>query len=143
MEVVSTVGSLLERHEHVPYVIHGAGVNPAAPTTEISPEGLEPMQVNAFTPVYLTRELLLAVREHGSGRVVNLTPGPRFPAGIGPFSASKPAIDVFATTAAREHTDEDIRTSPMSPRSLSDGGGSRHAPRTVGLPSDDRLPARP
>ena len=116
--VVSTMRALLEEYGHVPYVVNNAGVNPAAPTTEVTPETLErAMQVNAFAPVYVMRELLPAMREHGFGRIVNVTSGAALdcPAGAGPYSASKAALNVFTVTAAREHAEEDIRINLMSP----------------------------
>jgi NAD(P)-dependent dehydrogenase (short-subunit alcohol dehydrogenase family) len=116
--VVSTMRALLEEYGHVPYVVNNAGVGSTAPTTEVTPEDIEyAMQVNAFAPVYVMRELLPAMREHGFGRVVNVTSGAAIdcPTGAGPYSASKAALNVFTATAAREHADEDIRINLMSP----------------------------
>jgi len=116
--VVSAMRALLEEYGHVPYVVNNAGVNPTAPTTEVTAEALErAMQVNAFAPVYVMRELLPAMREHGFGRIVNVTSGAAIdcPTGAGPYSASKAALNVFTATAAREHADEDVRINLMSP----------------------------
>jgi NAD(P)-dependent dehydrogenase (short-subunit alcohol dehydrogenase family) len=116
--VVSTMRALVAEYGHVPYVINNAGVNPTAPTTEVTAEDLEhAMQVNAFAPVYVMRELLPAMREHGFGRIVNVTSGAAIdcPPGAGPYSASKAALNVFTATAAREHADEDVRINLMSP----------------------------
>lgn len=116
--VVSTMRALLEEYDHVPYVINNAGVNPTAPTTEVTPETLErAIRVNAFAPVYVMRELLPAMREHDFGRVINVTSGAalEFPAGAGPYSASKAALNAFTVTAAREHADENVRINLMSP----------------------------
>lgn len=116
--IVSTMRALLEEYEHVPYVINNAGVGPSARTTEMTPEALErAMQINAFAPVYVMRELLPSMRERGFGRIVNVTSGAALecPTGAGPYSASKAALNTFTVTAAREHADENLRINLMSP----------------------------
>lgn len=116
--ITATLRTVREEHGPVHYLVNNAGVNPGARITEVDETALrDTMQVNAFAPVVVMRELLPMMRESDFGRIVNVTSGAALncPPGAGPYSASKAALNAFTVTAATENEEYDIKINLMSP----------------------------
>lgn len=99
-------------------LVNNAGIMTRAPVAGLSDAALaRAFAVNAAAPFAAMRALLPGMRARGFGRVVNVTSGAPFNcfAEFGAYSASKAALNALTITAAREHSDIDIRVNLMSP----------------------------
>jgi NAD(P)-dependent dehydrogenase (short-subunit alcohol dehydrogenase family) len=110
--------AMLSEHGPFFHVINNAGVNVAGRLEELEESDiLQSLQINALSPAMILRRLLPAMKEHGFGRVINMTSGAPlncFP-GYSAYSASKGALNAFTVTAAKECADYDIKINLMSP----------------------------
>ncbi len=117
-QISEVVAELGRTHGPILHLINNAGVNVRAPVTELSLDTLQKsLSVNALAPFVLLQTLLEGMRERGYGRVINVTSGAPlncFPE-YGAYNSSKAALNALTVTAAKEHTDADIKINLMSP----------------------------
>ena len=117
-QIPEFVADLEQQHGFIPYLINNAGVNVRAPITDLPLDALQrSLSVNALAPFVLLQALLPDMREHGYGRVINVTSGASlncFPE-YGAYSSSKAALNALTVTAAKEHADADIKINLLSP----------------------------
>ena len=105
---------VLERHDHVDFLVNNAGRS-IRRSVELSYDRFHDfertMQLNYFGAVRLIMALLPAMRERGSGQIINVTTTgvqarvPRFAA----YTASKTALDGFTDVVAAEAAGDGIR----------------------------------
>ena len=116
--VEASLDAVIERHGHPAYLINNAGVNVPARIDALEPDTLATsLRVNCLAPLTIMRRLLPAMREHGFGRVINVTSGAPlncFP-GYAAYSTSKAALNALTVTAAREFEEANVRINLMSP----------------------------
>jgi NAD(P)-dependent dehydrogenase (short-subunit alcohol dehydrogenase family) len=107
------VGEVLAKHGPVDILVNNAGhsIRRSIQASVDRPHDFErSMQLNYFAPVRLTLGFLPAMREHGSGRIVNVTSQavqahpPRFAA----YVASKCALEGFGRSIGRDLLSEGI-----------------------------------
>lgn len=95
--------------------VHSAGIWNAGPIGELRRETLEEMfRVNTFSAFTLVRELLPALRPHGSIVFIGSTAGQRGEARHAHYAASKGAIQSLVASLAVELAPE-VRTNLVSP----------------------------
>ncbi|WP_145006456.1 oxidoreductase [Pseudomonas oryzihabitans] len=86
-------------------LVNNAGVGFIGAVEEAEPSEYRPVfEVNVFGLIEMTRLALPALRERGSGRIVNLSSGAGLSGGPGSgyYSASKFAVEGFSESLARE-----------------------------------------
>lgn len=122
LSVDSEVAGVLEdmqlEHGSIPYLINNAGLNVAAPVSELETGDLyRSLMVNAVAPLVIMQSLLPSMRAQNFGRVINVTSGAPFNCfpGYAAYSASKAALNALTVTAAKEVADYDIKINLMSP----------------------------
>jgi NAD(P)-dependent dehydrogenase (short-subunit alcohol dehydrogenase family) len=109
---------LLEEHGVPDVVVNNAGYTLYAPVEEVGPEVIRDIfQVNVFAPVELVCGLLPAMRERGSGTIVNVTSlGGRL---VFPFfttyNATKHALEGFSEGLWHELRPFGIRVKAVEP----------------------------
>lgn len=117
-QIPEFVAELEQKHGFIPHLINNAGINVRAPVAELSLDALQrSLSVNALAPFALLQALLPDMREHGYGRVINVTSGAPlncFPE-YGAYSSSKAALNALTITAAKEHAEADVKINLMSP----------------------------
>lgn len=117
-QLPEVIAELERTHGPILHLINNAGVNVRAPVTDLPLEALQrSLSVNALAPFVLLQTLLKGMRQHGYGRVINVTSGAPlncFPE-YGAYSSSKAALNALTVTAAKEHADVNIKINLMSP----------------------------
>ena len=117
-ELKAFINRLNADHGYIPYLINNAGINQAGALSDLSWDILlHSMNVNAYAPVMLMKELLKAMVERNFGRIINITSGAPlncFP-GYSAYSASKAYLNAATVTVARELAGKNIKINLMSP----------------------------
>ena len=112
---VQLVRETRERLGGVNLLVHSAGIWNNGPIGSISSSTLEEMfRVNTFSAFYLVRELLPALRPHGSVNVIGSTAGQRGEAGHSHYAASKGALQSLVMSLTVELGPQ-VRVNLVSP----------------------------
>ena len=112
------VTEIRERHGDPLYLINNAGINIGSDIIDLDPDDvIRSMRINALAPVVLLQEVLPGMADADFGRVINVTSGAPLncPAGAGPYSSSKAALNTLTVTAAKEWADWNVKINLMSP----------------------------
>lgn len=112
------MAEIRERHGDPLYLVNNAGINVGSEIADLDPyDVVRSMRINALAPIVLLQETLPGMADAGFGRVVNVTSGAPLncPAGAGPYSSSKAALNTLTVTAAAEWRDENVKINLMSP----------------------------
>jgi len=109
-------------------LVSNAGATVRAPLESVPLAELEQLfQLNTFGPLRVVQGVLPAMRERGAGRLVFLSSiqGRLVLPIIGPYSASKWAMEALAETLAIEAGHFGVKVSIMQPGAVSSGGAER------------------
>lgn len=109
-------------------LISNAGAAVRAPLESVPLAELEQLfQLNTFGPLRVVQGVLPAMRERGSGRLVFVSSiqGRLVLPIIGPYGASKWALEALAETLAIEAGHFGVKVSIMQPGAVSSGGSER------------------
>lgn len=109
-------------------LVSNAGATIRAPLESVPMSEVEALfQLNAFGPLRVVQGVLPAMRERGAGRLVFVSSiqGRLVVPIIGPYAASKWAMEAFAETLAVEAGHFGVRVSILQPSTVSSGGAER------------------
>jgi NAD(P)-dependent dehydrogenase (short-subunit alcohol dehydrogenase family) len=116
-EAHDLVAGVVERHGRLDCLVHLVGQFDMANVADASPAlWTQLMTTNAFSAAYLCQAALPAMMERGYGKVVFVSslsvPAPA--AGLGPYAASKAALEAIAKAAAQEAKDHGVNVNVAS-----------------------------
>ena len=109
-------------------LVSNAGATLRAPLESVPLSEIEALfQLNTFGPLRLVQAVLPAMRERGSGRLVFISSiqGRLVLPIIGPYGASKWALEAIAETLAIETGHFGVKVSVIQPGAVSSGGAER------------------
>ncbi|KIF70892.1 3-oxoacyl-ACP reductase [Streptomyces sp. AcH 505] len=109
-------------------LVSNAGATVRAPLESVPVSEVEALfQLNTFGPLRVVQGLLPAMRERGAGRLVFVSSiqGRLVVPIIGPYAASKWALEAFAETLAVEAGHFGVKVSILQPGTVSSGGAER------------------
>jgi NAD(P)-dependent dehydrogenase (short-subunit alcohol dehydrogenase family) len=95
----ATVSAIVAAHGHLDVLVNNAGFAVAAPIEELTPDALRrQFEVNVVGLMRLTQFVLPTMRQHGSGRIINIgSVGGLFTApGAGAYHMSKYALEALS-----------------------------------------------
>jgi NADP-dependent 3-hydroxy acid dehydrogenase YdfG len=154
------VEQALDRHGRIDGLVNNAGVSLHERIGELDlDEFARVLDLNVISVVAMTQAVLPAMRAQGSGRIVNVSSGTTrmVPAGVGPYAATKSALNMLTAVGRRELEADGIAVSLVVPSITATefaggrfqaGGGSRpgmiaHSPEYAAVSSCGRCgPAR-
>jgi NAD(P)-dependent dehydrogenase (short-subunit alcohol dehydrogenase family) len=123
-----SVDAALRDAGEVDVLVSNAGATIRAPLENAPLSEVEALfQLNTFGPLRMAQGLLPAMRERGAGRLVFVSSiqGRLVVPIIGPYAASKWALEAFAETLAVEAGHFGIKVSILQPGTVSSGGAER------------------
>lgn len=117
-DIEQTLGNFLDRHNAPDYLINSAGVAHPGLFEELDNEIFEwMMRVNYFGTVYVTKAILPAMTQRGSGHIVNISSIAGFLGTFGytAYGASKFAVRGFSDALRAELKLKGVRVSVVFP----------------------------
>ncbi|MFJ4626959.1 SDR family oxidoreductase [Streptomyces sp. NPDC088847] len=109
-------------------LVSNAGTTIRAPLENVPLSEVEALfQLNTFGPLRLVQGVLPAMRERGAGRIVFISSiqGRLVLPAIGPYGASKWALEAIAETLAIEAGHFGVKVSVVQPGAVTSGGAER------------------
>lgn len=116
--VERTVKQLVEKYKKIDVLVNNAGVGFAGAVEETSMEEVRKvMEVNFFSALKITQEVLPVMRKQSSGHIVQISShgGLKAFAGFGIYNASKFALEGFSEALAQEIAPLGIKLSMVEP----------------------------
>jgi NADP-dependent 3-hydroxy acid dehydrogenase YdfG len=116
--IARLTAATLERHDRIDGLVNNAGVSLHHRVDEVDPAELASvLALNVIGVVAMTQAVLPAMRAQSGGRIVNVSSGTtRFaPPGVGPYAATKAAVNMLSEVARRELAAESIDVSLVVP----------------------------
>lgn len=116
--VERTVKQLVEKYKKIDVLVNNAGVGFAGAVEETSMEEVRKvMEVNFFSALKITQEVLPTMRKQSSGHIVQISShgGLKAFAGFGIYNASKFALEGFSEALAQEIAPLGIKLSMVEP----------------------------
>lgn len=108
----------LDAYQRIDGLVNNAGVSLHAPLAEVDPgEYRKVLDVNVVSLVVMTQAVLPAMRERGSGRIVNVSSGTTrmVLAGDGAYAATKSAVNMLSAVFRQELAGDGIDVSLLLP----------------------------
>jgi NAD(P)-dependent dehydrogenase (short-subunit alcohol dehydrogenase family) len=112
------VGQTLDRHGRIDGLVNNAGVGLHHRIDELDlDEFARVLDLNVISVVAMTQAVLPAMRTQGSGRIVNVSSGTTrmAPPGVGPYAATKAALNMLTAVARKELEADGIAVSLVVP----------------------------
>ncbi len=135
----SAVSKLLEKEGRVDVLINNAGVGITGPIEETPhDEILKTFETNFHGPLHMIKEIIPAMREQGSGLIINITSIAGY-MGLpyrGIYSATKGALEIATEALRMEIRDFGIHMTNLAPGDFATNiaSGRYHAPVLEGSP---------
>ena len=120
--VASAVGGVMERSGRIDVLVNNAGVLKLTSVEEVSLEEAKAVfETNVFGPLRMMQAVLPAMRERGSGTIVNISSvaGRLVSAGHGIYAATKYALEALSEAVAIETRRLGIRVIVIEPGFIS------------------------
>ena len=120
--VASAVGGVMERSGRIDVLVNNAGVLKLTSVEEVSLEEAKAVfETNVFGPLRMMQAVLPAMRERGSGTIVNISSvaGRLVSAGHGIYAATKYALEALSEAVAIETRRLGIRVIVIKPGFIS------------------------
>ena len=118
VQVGDLVAATLDRHQRIDGLVNNAGVSAHGPLdrTDLA-KFSQALQLNVVGPLTVTQAVLPAMREHGFGRIVNISSGTtrRVAVGTGAYAASKYAVNMLTAVLRQELAPDGIAVSLLLP----------------------------
>lgn len=119
LEADSLVQTALDAFGQVDVLVNNAGVDlPGVPLAAVPWKDWERLlQVNLSGPFRLIQTVLPHMRERRRGNIVNISSNvtQRFPAGLGPYTATKAGVEALTRILAKEEASYGIRVNAVAP----------------------------
>jgi NAD(P)-dependent dehydrogenase (short-subunit alcohol dehydrogenase family) len=116
--VKQTVSNILAQHGPVDVLVNNAGIERRGSVEELPLEEFKAvMETNYFGAIRCMQAILPSMRERGSGWIINITSvaGRISPSPLGPYSASKFALEAITEALAQEVTSLGIKVAIVQP----------------------------
>lgn len=123
-----TIDEALRDAGEIDVLVSNAGATIRAPLESVPLSEVEAlMQLNAIGPLRVAQGVLPAMRERGAGRLIFMSSiqGRLVVPIIGPYVASKWAMEAFAETLAVEAGHFGVKVTILQPATVSSGGAER------------------
>jgi NAD(P)-dependent dehydrogenase (short-subunit alcohol dehydrogenase family) len=117
-QVRRLVASTIERYGRVDGLVNNAGISAHYPIAEVDVAGFErALRVNVLGPVTMMLGVLPIMRAARFGRIVNVSSGSTnmAPVGVGPYAATKAAVNMLSDVARRELAEDGVAVSVVLP----------------------------
>jgi NADP-dependent 3-hydroxy acid dehydrogenase YdfG len=108
----------LDRHQRIDGLVNNAGASLHGPLDQIDPaEFSQVLQLNVAGLLAMTQAVLPAMRQQGSGRIVNISSGTtrRVAVGVGAYAATKSAVNMLTAVLRQELASDGIAVSLLLP----------------------------
>jgi short-subunit dehydrogenase len=143
-QVRSMVADALKHYGRIDVLVNDAGQGLHVPIEEVALEDLQAViELNVYAPLVAMQAVLPVMRERGSGAIVNVSSNTSrmvIP-GIGPYSATKCALNQLSATARAEWAKDGIAVSLVYPNVTST---EFHQSLRAGvIRGDGRIPPQP
>jgi NAD(P)-dependent dehydrogenase (short-subunit alcohol dehydrogenase family) len=123
------VDQALDRHGRIDGLVNNAGVSLHRRIDEVDlDEFARVLDLNVVSVVAMTQAVLPAMRGQGSGAIVNVSSGTSrlVPPGVGPYAATKAALNMLTAVARKELAADGIAVSLVVPSiTATEFGGGR------------------
>lgn len=137
-QVRDLVAAVLDRHERIDGLVNNAGANLDGALEQVDPaEFGRILQLNVASMLTMVQAVLPAMREQGSGRIVNISSGTTRMtlSGYGAYAASKSAVNMFSAVLGQELADDGITVSLLLPSiTATEFGGGMYTLGTSPVP---------
>ncbi len=117
-QVRSLVTATLDRHGRIDGLVNNAGISAHYPIAELDLAVFEvALRVNVLGPLAMMVGVLPVMRDAGFGRIVNVSSGSTnmAPVGVGPYAATKAAVNMLSNVARRELAGDGVAVSVVLP----------------------------
>jgi NAD(P)-dependent dehydrogenase (short-subunit alcohol dehydrogenase family) len=117
-QVRRLVAATVDRHGGVDGLVNNAGISAHYPIAEVDLARFEAaLRVNVLGPVAMMLGVIPVMRAAGFGRIVNVSSGSTkmTPLGVGPYAATKSAVNMLSDVARRELAGDGIAVSVVLP----------------------------
>jgi NADP-dependent 3-hydroxy acid dehydrogenase YdfG len=129
-QVDRLVALTVERHGRVDGLVNNAGVSLHRRFADLDPEEFrEALDLNVVGLVSMIQAVLPIMRRQGSGHIVNISSGTTrmVPVGVGPYAATKMAVNMLSSVARAELAGTGIEVSLVLPSvTASEFGGGMY-----------------
>jgi NADP-dependent 3-hydroxy acid dehydrogenase YdfG len=118
VQIAGLVAATLDRHGRIDGLVNNAGVGLHHRVDEVHPdEFARVLGLNVVSVVAVTQAVLPTMRAAGAGRVVNVSSGTTRAVlpGVGPYAATKAALNMLTAVSRRELEGEGIAVSLVVP----------------------------
>jgi NADP-dependent 3-hydroxy acid dehydrogenase YdfG len=131
-QIARLTEATLDRHGRIDGLVNNAGVSLHHRVDEVDPaEFAGVLALNVIGVVAMTQAVLPAMRTRGGGRIVNVSSGTTRAAlpGLGPYAATKAAVNMLSAVSRRELAAEAIDVSLVVPSiTATEFNGGRYLP---------------
>jgi NADP-dependent 3-hydroxy acid dehydrogenase YdfG len=117
-QVRDLVAATLDRHQRIDGLVNNAGASLHGPLDQVDlAEFSQILQLNVAGLLAVTQAVLPAMRERGSGRIVNISSGTtrRVAVGVGAYASSKLAVNMLSAVLRAELAGDGIAVSLLLP----------------------------
>ncbi|HEY0719288.1 MAG TPA: SDR family oxidoreductase [Streptosporangiaceae bacterium] len=117
-QVHALVAAALGRHQRIDGLVNNAGVSLHGPLDQVDLAGYRrALELNVVGLLAVTQAVLPAMREQGSGRIVNVSSGTtrRVAAGVGAYASTKVAVNMLSAVLRQELAGDGIAVSLLLP----------------------------
>lgn len=132
--VRALVRATLDRHGRIDGLVNNAGVSLHAPLAEVDLDEFEQtFRIDLLSVLTVTQAVLPAMRERGTGRIVNVSSGTTrmVVPGVGAYASLKAALNMMSAVWRAELAGEGIAVSNVLPSiTATEFGGGRYQPGT-------------
>jgi NADP-dependent 3-hydroxy acid dehydrogenase YdfG len=117
-QVHALVAAALDRHQRIDGLVNNAGVSLHGPLDQVDlAEFSQALKLNVVGLLAVTQAVLPAMREQGSGRIVNISSGTtrRVAVGVGAYASTKYAVNMLTGVLRQELAPDGIAVSLLLP----------------------------
>jgi NAD(P)-dependent dehydrogenase (short-subunit alcohol dehydrogenase family) len=117
-DVDALVTAALLRHGRIDALVNNAGISCHYPIAEVDLAAFDDaLRVNVLGPLTMMRAVLPTMSAAGFGRIVNVSSGSTkmTPIGVGPYAATKAAVNMLSAVARRECAGHGVAVSVVLP----------------------------
>jgi NADP-dependent 3-hydroxy acid dehydrogenase YdfG len=117
-QVRDLVTAALHRHHRIDGLVNNAGVSLHGPLDRVDlAEFGQALELNVASVLTVTQAVLPAMREQGSGRIVNISSGTtrRVAVGVGAYASTKLAVNMLTAVLRQELAGDGIAVSLLLP----------------------------